>query len=209
MSFPQPLKCTPMETSIRLAGLKDIPAINALAREVFPETYKDILSPEQITYMLDWMYSPGSLRRQIEQEGQVYLLAFQKPAAGLTAGGKGGAAAGGQDAEAVVGNPLNAGSSPPVGYASFQQEGDDIFHLQKLYVHPSVQGRGLGEMLLRAVEAKIKARHPAPCRMQLNVNRMNRAKGFYEKMGLRVIRSGDFPIGGGFFMNDYIMEAEL
>ena len=45
--------------------------------------------------------------------------------------------------------------------------------------------------------------------MELNVNRSNRAKGFYERMGMRVVREGDFPIGGGFFMNDYIMGMEV
>lgn len=50
---------------------------------------------------------------------------------------------------------------------------------------------------------------PEPCRMELNVNRHNRALHFYERMGMRKLREGDFPIGGGYWMNDYIMGLEI
>ena len=42
-----------------------------MAKEVFPATYKDILSPEQLDYMMDWMYAPSNVRKQIEEEGHV------------------------------------------------------------------------------------------------------------------------------------------
>jgi hypothetical protein len=32
---------------------------------------------------------------------------------------------------------------------------------------------------------------------------------FYKKMGMRVLRSDDFDIGRGYFMNDYIMGIDL
>ena len=41
--------------------------------------------------------------------------------------------------------------------------------------------------------------------MELNVNRHNPALGFYEHMGMSKAREGDFDIGNGFYMNDYIM----
>ena len=44
---------------------------------------------------------------------------------------------------------------------------------------------------------------------ELNVNRHNKALDFYKKMGMSIDRSGDFDIGGGFYMNDYIMRKEL
>ena len=55
----------------------------------------------------------------------------------------------------------------------------------------------------------IRSVHPGPCRMELNVNRHNRALHFYERMGMRVLREGDFPIGDGYYMNDYIMGLEI
>ena len=51
--------------------------------------------------------------------------------------------------------------------------------------------------------------HPAPCLMELNVNRNNKALHFYEKMGMRKLREGDFPIGNGYYMNDYIMGLNI
>ena len=45
--------------------------------------------------------------------------------------------------------------------------------------------------------------------LQLNVNRHNTAKSFYEKLGFAVIKEEDIDIGSGYFMNDYIMEKRL
>ena len=45
--------------------------------------------------------------------------------------------------------------------------------------------------------------------LQLQVNRNNKAKSFYEKIGFKVIEEADFDIGNGFFMNDYVMGKKL
>ena len=44
--------------TIRKARIDDCGLINQMAGEVFPATYQEILSPEQLDYMMDWMYSP-------------------------------------------------------------------------------------------------------------------------------------------------------
>lgn len=90
-----------------------------------------------------------------------------------------------------------------------QQEAEELFHLQKIYVLPRFQGLGVGEFLFRHAVEYVRSVHPAPCRMELNVNRSNRAVRFYEKMGMRKLREGDFPIGDGYYMNDYIMGLEI
>lgn len=64
--------------TIRKATLEDIPLINKLAWEAFPATYKDILTPEQIVYMMDWMYSPENLHKQMTEEGHIYYIAFRE-----------------------------------------------------------------------------------------------------------------------------------
>ena len=61
--------------SIRSATLEDIPLIRQLCLQVWPQTYAPLLPPEQIDYMLEWMYSPASLQQQL-QEGVNYLLLF-------------------------------------------------------------------------------------------------------------------------------------
>ena len=80
--------------------------------------------------------------------------------------------------------------------------------LDKLYVHPAQQRRGIGAALLRAVEDW--ARRQQARRLWLQVNRGNtQAIAAYEKYGFRIIESRVFEIGGGFVMDDHLMEKQL
>lgn len=163
--------------TIRKATVDDCNLINKMARDVFPATYKHILSPEQLDYMMEWMYAPENIRKQIEEEEHVYFLAYHE--------------------------------CEPCGYVSIQPQGKDVFHLQKIYVLPHFQGAHCGSFLFREAIKYIKEVHPQPCLMELNVNRNNKALNFYEQMGMRKLREGDFPIGNGYYMNDYIMGIEI
>lgn len=162
---------------IRKATLEDIEMINRLAWIVFPHTYKEILSPEQMEYMMDWMYSPENLHKQMTEDGHIYYLAFE--------------------------------GDEPAGYLSIQPEGEHTYHLQKIYVLPSFQGKKLGKLLFEHAIKAIKELHPEPCQMRLNVNRQNKALTFYEKMGMKKVDEGDFHIGNGYYMNDYIMGLDI
>lgn len=53
-----------------------IPVIRQLAMEIWPEAYGDILSPRQLEYMLDMMYSPSSLETQMNK-GHQFIIAWQ------------------------------------------------------------------------------------------------------------------------------------
>lgn len=97
----------------------------------------------------------------------------------------------------------------PVGYLSIQPEGDDACHLQKLYLLPAYQGMHLGQQLFAHATQAIKALYPTVRTMRLNVNRHNAALHFYQKMGMVKVAEGDFPIGDGYYMNDYIMALPL
>lgn len=163
--------------SIRKATTNDIPLIHEMAWVVFPHTYKEILTPEQIDYMMEWMYSEDSLHKQMEKDGHIYYLAFKE--------------------------------DEPAGYLSIQPEGEHVFHLQKIYVLPSFQGMKLGKQLFEQAIKAIKELHPAPCQMRLNVNRQNKALAFYERMGMVNVDEGDFPIGNGYYMNDFIMGMDI
>ena len=162
---------------IRKATLEDIEMINRLAWIVFPHTYKEILSPEQMEYMMDWMYSPENLHKQMTEDGHIYYLAFE--------------------------------GDEPAGYLSIQPEGEHTYHLQKIYVLPSFQGKKLGKLLFEQAIKAIKELHPESCQMRLNVNRQNKALTFYEKMGMKKVDEGDFHIGNGYYMNDYIMGLDI
>lgn len=160
---------------IRQADIQDIPAIRAMADVVFRNTYKEILSPEQMEYMMEMMYSEESLRRQLE-EGVFFMDE-----------GRGYA------------------SARPDGAAD---DGTPRYHLEKLYVMPEARKTGLGRELFDTICGWVTSREPRAL-LELNVNRSNPALGFYERLGMARARSGDFPIGNGFYMNDYIMALEL
>lgn len=168
---------------IKQVGIEAIPVIQELANVAFRETYKSILSSDQIDYMMEWMYSEQSLNRQIAEGQNSFFVA-----------------------------ELNGSE---VGYAAVRPDFETssekmkVYHLEKIYLLPEVQGRGVGARLINHVCQFVKNLSDADCVIELNVNRNNGAKEFYEKMGFFVASEGDFYIGNGFFMNDYIMRKEL
>ena len=96
----------------------------------------------------------------------------------------------------------------PAGFASYSSHEDSsVYHLNKIYVLPSSQGKNLGKKLLNHVIIQIKKTGSAS--LQLNVNRYNKALHFYEKQGFKIIREEDIDIGSGYFMNDYVMELKF
>jgi GNAT superfamily N-acetyltransferase len=96
----------------------------------------------------------------------------------------------------------------PVAFAGYspREEYPDIYKLHKLYCLPETQGKGYGKILINAVISK--TREAGKHTLDLNVNRYNKAKSFYEKMGFVVVYEEDVPIGK-YWMNDYVMRKEL
>lgn len=95
----------------------------------------------------------------------------------------------------------------PVGFASFSKVETGIWKLHKIYILPNQQGKGTGRLVIDYIINTIKLQ--AAKALQLQVNRYNKAKDFYEKLGFSVIKIADFDIGNGFFMNDYVMEKKV
>ncbi len=281
--------------NIRKAGVEDIATIRAVAEVSFRATYADILSPEQLDYMMDWMYSPESLARQLAGGHVFYLLEETQSDSGSSFGtdsrsdyAAGSVADSEPDSQFVSGrngvpeqdaclgvrclgyvsveregfteiksensseisgseNPsVTSGSKNPskasepknpskASAAAAQLAGEaagaqvragetavtqvlaggtagarvPLYHLQKLYLLPSAQGRGLGRLLFEKAVAHVREDAGGPAVMELNVNRHNRAVTFYETMGMHKDRQGDFAIGHDYYMNDYIMRLEL
>lgn len=59
---------------IRFADKKDIPVIQNLVKIIWPQVYLEIISQEQLDYMLNWMYSTESLSGQFDK-GHEFLIA--------------------------------------------------------------------------------------------------------------------------------------
>jgi GNAT superfamily N-acetyltransferase len=162
--------------SIRSADLDDINAIGFLAQQIWPETYGNILTAEQLKYMLNLFYSPASLRRQMVDEHHRFVLIEL-------------------DEEAI-------------GFASWSASPEPgVYKLHKIYFLPGQQGKGLGRSLLQFIFDEIGPEGAKTLR--LNVNRYNKARQFYERMGFVVTREEDVPIGNDYFMNDYVMEIAV
>ncbi len=59
---------------IRVAVESDFAGIREVVYEVWPIAYREMISQEQIAYMLDMMYTDDSLRKQINEEGCMFLV---------------------------------------------------------------------------------------------------------------------------------------
>ncbi|THU39454.1 GNAT family N-acetyltransferase [Niastella caeni] len=161
--------------TIRLANVDDLPTIERLAREIWPVTYGEILSPEQLAYMLDLIYNNAVLRDQLLNQHHTFLIAELE--------GK------------------------PVAFAVFSTIEPGICKLHKIYVHQNTQGKGVGKQLIDHITEHLRSQSMHTLR--LNVNRQNKARFFYEKLGFKVVKEEDIDIGNGYFMIDFVMEKKL
>jgi N-acetylglutamate synthase-like GNAT family acetyltransferase len=95
-----------------------------------------------------------------------------------------------------------------VAFAAYspRDENPEIYKLHKLYCLPQTQGKGYGKILINQVIANTLA--AGIHTLDLNVNRYNNAKTFYEKIGFEVVYEEDVPIGK-YWMNDFVMRKEL
>ena len=90
-----------------------------------------------------------------------------------------------------------------IGFAGFGPIEGSEWKLHKLYVLPFLHQKGVGKQLISQVESLAKAQGASS--LILNVNRINKAVGFYQHLGYQIYDQGDYPIGAGFYMNDYKM----
>lgn len=163
--------------TLRLATIADIPTIQEVAEITWPISYREIISPEQIRYMLDLMYSQTKLKSAINDSNQAFWLAEED--------GK------------VVGFCGIEHGYPEAG----------ITRIHKLYILPETQGSGLGKILMDQVEDQAKINGSGT--LHLNVNKGNKAVGFYQKNGFSVDHEEVLDIGNGYVMDDFVMVKEL
>jgi len=150
-----------------------------IAVATWAETYKDILEPEQIEYMLQMMYSPDALDEQMNELGHHFFLIKK------------------------------AESENWQGFVSFEHnyKGTDTTKIHKLYVLPECHGTGMGRILVDKVADQ--ARTKGNTAISLNMNRNNKTLGFYKHIGFEIIAEEDIDIGNGYLMEDYIFEKKV
>ena len=161
--------------SVQKATSVDIPLIRELTFEIWPKTYSAVISKDQIDYMLEQMYNPATLQKQMEEDGCTFIIVYD--------------------------------DKEPVAFASYNETEPQLWKLNKIYILSSQQGKGTGKFIINYIVDEIKAKQAKA--LQLQVNRQNKAKYFYERLGFKIIKTADFDIGNGYFMNDYVMELAL
>ena len=111
--------------------------------------------------------------------------------------------------DAGAGLALAALDAEDVGYAAWRRSKiAGTTHLDKLYVLPHLHGTGIGRRLIAHVEAA--ARADGSTSLALNVNRNNAGSiAAYRKWGFRVRETVVADIGGGFFIDDYVMARDI
>ncbi|MES2864710.1 MAG: GNAT family N-acetyltransferase [Bacteroidota bacterium] len=153
-----------------------LPIVKDLAYAIWPSAYGEILSSEQLNYMLDNFYSVENLSNQMDV-GQIFELLF--------------------DENEVVGF---------VAY-EFNCKETDLLKIHKIYLLPETQGKGLGKFMIDEVVKIAKNNHQKG--VFLNVNKYNKAKFFYEKLGFIITKEEVIDIGNNYIMDDYQMELKF
>lgn len=105
---------------------KDIPLIRNLARRSWENAYAEILSNEQMEYMLSEMYSETELTKHFQDENYHYYLIMDE----------------------------NTGSYE--GFIGYEHHYDDhTTKLHRIYLVPESKGKGFGKEALRFLSRKV------------------------------------------------------
>ncbi len=71
------------ELKLYKGGREHIPVIQHITREVWPQTYRPIISEAQIQYMMELMYSTKALEQQLEDRHQFLIAAYKNEPVGF------------------------------------------------------------------------------------------------------------------------------
>ncbi len=112
-----------------------------------------------------------------------------------------------RDGAAGVTYELLLEDGAPVGFCGYQEVHGEL-KLHKLYLDVARHGLGLGTRMLRHVEDQ--ARRRGLPKVVLGVNRFNaKAIKAYQRNGYTVRHELKTDIGGGYVMDDYILEKAV
>lgn len=123
--------------SYKEVTLQDIPHIQYIANDIWPRTFGPLMTSEQLSYMMKWMYSSEALYKQMTDEGQHFIMAFE-----------------GDKPLAYCSYELYFRNKPQL-------------MMHKLYLHSSSQGKGIGSALLQQLEEIARENHQDQVRLQV------------------------------------------
>ena len=95
------------------------------------------------------------------------------------------------------------------GFASYERDrAQRALKLDKLYVHGLFRGRRCGAALVRHVEQAARTQGCDHVYLQVNRNNFDSIAA-YRRLGFEVIDRIKTDIGGGFYMDDYLMAKDV
>ena len=118
---------------------KDFETIRKIAFETWPVAYGEIVTPEQLNYMLEKIYNINSLQEQQENFGHRFILAVDENNTAI-----------GFASFSTYGNQHNH------------------HRLHKLYVLPNQQSKGIGKLLLEAIYNEIRKNGAGSIELNVN-----------------------------------------
>ncbi|MCA5005366.1 GNAT family N-acetyltransferase [Sphingobacterium bovistauri] len=159
--------------NIHRARLEDASIIHRLAHQIYFPTYKGILTPNQMEFMLEKSYSIEALQQSMQNDQDFYIAYYHHK---------------------------------PIGFIGLKIKDSQILRIEKLYLLPETQGRGVGNGLINFAISQAKEMNRSI--LELNVNRGNKAYYFYLKMNFKVVQEIDIPYYG-YVLDDYVMQLCL
>src|SRR5688500_18907097 len=111
--------------NISEATEKDIPAIIDIAEKTWWPTYSSIISSEQIEYMLNTIYAPQTLQKEMVNGSRIYLLLSDH------------------------------GDLQGFASFGRRSDDPAVCKLHKLYVLPNNQARGYGRALIDEIKKRL------------------------------------------------------
>jgi len=108
--------------TISEATLNDLKLIQEIAYKTWPLTYGEILSKEQLDYMLNLIYSDEALTEQYEKKEQLFYLV--------------------SNSESTLGF---------IGIEHNYKNGA-VTRIHKIYLLPETQGKGIGKIVIEEIE---------------------------------------------------------
>ncbi|MEA5553970.1 GNAT family N-acetyltransferase [Anabaena cylindrica UHCC 0172] len=157
----------------------DLDELRKVSQEIWYAHYSQIISIEQIEYMLNLMYGVGVIENEILNQGIFYDKVLKN--------------------DQVVGY---------LSYGTEIKNNIIYLKLHKCYLLPSLHGLGYGQIMLNHIYKQAENMNLKQIILNVNKGNEKGIKA-YTRFGFRIIASEIKDIGGRFVMDDYIMGYDL
>lgn len=161
---------------IREATKEDVSLIKLLAEEIFPVTFRSILSDDQIEYMMDMMYESSSIIKQMEN-GHHF---------------------------AIIVDNMNRAAVGYTSY-QLNYDMTNRTKIHKLYIKENYHRKGIGEKVLKFVMGVSSKFGNESLFLNVNKYN-KQAINFYYKNNFKLIKKENIDIGSGYVMDDFVFE---